>query len=48
MSLQALSTLAGPSLAAAAERDTGLGNGLCVAEVTDSGVDITTSYDSDI
>ncbi|QSG12656.1 20S proteasome, beta subunit [Halapricum desulfuricans] len=48
MSIEQATEVAAVSIEAAAERDTGSGNGLCVAEVTAEGVDITTYDDYDI
>jgi len=48
MSIEQATEVAAVSIEAAAERDTGSGNGLCVAEVTEDGVDITTYDDYDI
>ncbi|MFC7131851.1 MULTISPECIES: archaeal proteasome endopeptidase complex subunit beta [Salinibaculum] len=41
MSLEEAKTLAARAINAATERDTGSGNGLVIAEITDDGVDIT-------
>ncbi len=46
MSLEEAERVAGAGVRAAAERDTGSGNGIYVARVTDEGVDIT-DYDLD-
>jgi proteasome beta subunit len=46
LSMEAATTVAAEAVSAAAERDTGSGNGLVIAEVTDEGVDIDTyEYD---
>ncbi|MFB6165066.1 MAG: archaeal proteasome endopeptidase complex subunit beta [Haloarculaceae archaeon] len=42
LSMEEARNVAARAVNAAAERDTGSGNGLCVAEVTDEGVDIQT------
>ncbi|PSP20147.1 proteasome subunit beta, partial [Halobacteriales archaeon QH_10_65_19] len=46
MSLEEAQRVAGAGITAAAERDTGSGNGIYVAQVTEEGVDIN-NYDLD-
>ena len=44
--MEEATTVAADAVSAAAERDTGSGNGLVIAEVTEEGVDIDTyEYD---